>query len=61
MKSLTNDANVQREILLGRRIGFYRMKGQVGAGNFSQVKTAIHCLTKGLILFYIFFFSSTLT
>lgn len=61
MKSLTSDVTVQRDVLLGRRIGFYRMKGEVGTGNFSQVKIAVHCLTKGqlgVVIFY--FFSSSL-
>lgn len=32
---------------LGRRIGFYRIKSDLGAGNFSKVKLATHQLTKG--------------
>ena len=36
-----------REISNGHRIGFYQIKGNVGRGNFSNVKMAIHSLTKG--------------
>ncbi|PAA90922.1 hypothetical protein BOX15_Mlig007816g1, partial [Macrostomum lignano] len=43
---LENDDNVQKEITLGRRIGFYRIRGELGTGNFSQVKLATHALTK---------------
>ncbi len=38
---------VQRELTLGRRVGFYRFKSDLGAGNFSKVKLATHLLTKG--------------
>jgi len=44
---LNSDERWQREIALGRRIGLYRFRGEIGNGNFSQVKVAIHCLTKG--------------
>ena len=37
----------QRDMALGRRIGFYRIKSDLGAGNFSKVKLATHQLTKG--------------
>uniref|UniRef100_A0A183E9X3 non-specific serine/threonine protein kinase n=1 Tax=Gongylonema pulchrum TaxID=637853 RepID=A0A183E9X3_9BILA len=30
---------------LGRRIGFYRLGKELGAGNFSKVKLGVHCLT----------------
>ncbi|TRZ01410.1 hypothetical protein DNTS_015148 [Danionella cerebrum] len=35
------------DIILGRRIGFYELRGELGVGNFSQVKLAVHDLTKG--------------
>ena len=47
MQNFNNNEKWQREIMLGRRIGFYRFRGDIGSGNFSQVKLAMHCLTKG--------------
>ena len=44
---LSNDQRVLKEITLGKRIGFYRIRGELGSGNFSQVKMGIHALTKG--------------
>ena len=48
---LTNDISKDKrflnEITLGRRIGFYRIRGELGSGNFSQVKLGVHALTKG--------------
>lgn len=38
--------NVKKEIMLGKRVGLYRIKGNLGNGNFSQVKLAVHLLTK---------------
>lgn len=46
LRNLNHDERWQKEIALGRRIGFYRFRGDLGSGNFSQVKQAIHCLTK---------------
>ncbi|RUS69919.1 hypothetical protein EGW08_022318 [Elysia chlorotica] len=43
---LANDPRVMKEITLGRRIAFYRIRGEIGTGNFSQVKMGIHVLTK---------------
>lgn len=43
---LTNDQKVLKEITLGKRIGFYRIRGELGSGNFSQVKMGIHALTR---------------
>ena len=31
----------------GKRIGFYRIRGKLGKGAFSQVKLGMHILTKG--------------
>ena len=39
-----------REVRGGRRIGLYRVKGELGIGNFSRVKLAQHELTRGNIL-----------
>ncbi|OTF73820.1 serine/threonine-kinase-like protein [Euroglyphus maynei] len=43
---LEMDKTWHKEIAFGRRIGFYRFRGDIGNGNFSQVKVAIHSLTK---------------
>ncbi|XP_050402220.2 serine/threonine-protein kinase NIM1 [Patella vulgata] len=43
---LNNDAKCTKEITLGKRIGFYRIRGELGSGNFSQVKMGIHALTR---------------
>ncbi|XP_070563707.1 serine/threonine-protein kinase NIM1-like [Ptychodera flava] len=43
---LSNDHRIIKEITLGKRIGFYRIRGELGSGNFSQVKMGIHALTK---------------
>ena len=48
---LSNDKRCLKEITLGKRIGFYRIRGELGTGNFSQVKLGIHALTKGNCLF----------
>lgn len=44
---LTNDQKCIKEVTLGKRIGFYKFRGDLGSGNFSQVKIAVHVLTKG--------------
>ena len=41
------DASYSRDIELGHRVGFYKVKGNLGKGNFSTVKLAIHSLTRG--------------
>ncbi|XP_041357351.1 serine/threonine-protein kinase NIM1-like [Gigantopelta aegis] len=43
---LNTDQRYMKEITLGKRIGFYRIRGELGSGNFSQVKMGIHALTK---------------
>ncbi|XP_064625191.1 serine/threonine-protein kinase NIM1-like [Lineus longissimus] len=43
---LSNDQKCLKEITLGKRIGFYRIRGELGSGNFSQVRMAVHALTK---------------
>lgn len=45
--AMENDKSWAKEVAFGRRIGLYRFKGDIGNGNFSQVKVAIHSLTKG--------------
>ena len=44
------DETSHRDVALGRRIGFYKIKSDLGSGNFSKVKLANHQLTKGRIL-----------
>ncbi|CAJ0931767.1 unnamed protein product, partial [Mesorhabditis belari] len=43
---LAEDPMYQKEVALGKRIGFYRLGKELGAGNFSKVKMGIHVLTK---------------
>lgn len=47
MQDMSQNEKVVRELTLGKRIGFYRLRGEIGSGNFSQVKLGIHALTKG--------------
>lgn len=35
------------QVALGRRVGMYRFCGDIGQGNFSRVKLAVHQLTRG--------------
>ncbi|XP_058057523.1 serine/threonine-protein kinase NIM1-like isoform X2 [Anopheles bellator] len=44
--ALQNDLRCSQEVALGRRIGLYRFCGDIGRGNFSRVKLAVHQLTK---------------
>ena len=44
------DPKSKEEVVLHRRVGFYRFKGDIGSGNFSKVKMAHHQLTKGSLL-----------
>ncbi|CAB4062248.1 NIM1 [Lepeophtheirus salmonis] len=41
-----HDKACQRDLALGRRIGFYKFKSELGTGNFSRVKMGIHLPTK---------------
>lgn len=45
---MCQDDRVVREITIGRRIGFYKIRGEIGCGNFSHVKLGVHALTKGI-------------
>ena len=36
-----------RDLVLGNRVGFYKIKGDLGSGNFSRVRLASHGLTQG--------------
>ncbi|KAF2362865.1 Protein kinase domain [Trinorchestia longiramus] len=44
--SQTHDPRWQKEALLGRRVGLYRFRGELGQGNFSTVRLAFHQLTR---------------
>ncbi|XP_050432903.1 serine/threonine-protein kinase NIM1-like isoform X2 [Adelges cooleyi] len=43
---LENDRKWQSDMAVGKRIGLYKLSGELGKGNFSQVKTGYHELTK---------------
>jgi hypothetical protein len=42
-----HDPKFSHEIALEKRVGLYRFCGDIGRGNFSRVKKAVHLLTKG--------------
>jgi serine/threonine-protein kinase NIM1 len=44
-----HDMRFKAEEKAGRRIGFYRIKGDIGLGNFSRVKLGVHLLAKGKV------------
>lgn len=44
---ITHNQKLVDDLTFGRRIGFYEVRGEIGSGNFSQVKLGIHDLTKG--------------
>ncbi|TRY55209.1 hypothetical protein DNTS_032682 [Danionella cerebrum] len=43
---LTHDDKLLDEVGSGKRIGFYKLRGEIGSGNFSTVKLGIHVLTR---------------
>uniref|UniRef100_A0A915KCC0 non-specific serine/threonine protein kinase n=1 Tax=Romanomermis culicivorax TaxID=13658 RepID=A0A915KCC0_ROMCU len=43
---LSHDATYQKDVSLGKRIGFYKLGKELGSGNFSKVKLGLHVLTK---------------
>ena len=47
---LETDPRVVQELALGKRVGFYKLKGQLGTGNFSRVKLGHHLLTNGELI-----------
>ncbi|XP_025918727.1 serine/threonine-protein kinase NIM1 isoform X2 [Apteryx rowi] len=48
-QDMSQNEKVVKELTLGKRIGFYRVRGEIGSGNFSQVKLGIHSLTKDML------------
>ncbi|KAL3988739.1 hypothetical protein ACER0C_013057 [Sarotherodon galilaeus] len=43
---LTHSEKVMNDLIFGRRVGLYELRGEIGSGNFSQVRLGIHDLTK---------------
>ncbi|XP_059197469.1 serine/threonine-protein kinase NIM1 [Centropristis striata] len=43
---MAHNERVVNDLMLGRRVGFYELRGEVGQGNFSTVRLGIHTLTK---------------
>ncbi|KAL0965431.1 hypothetical protein UPYG_G00281200 [Umbra pygmaea] len=43
---MCQDEQTIKELVVGRRIGFYKVRGEIGSGTFSRVKMAFHALTK---------------
>lgn len=44
---MAHNEKIVSDLVLGRRVGFYEIRGEIGQGNFSTVKLGIHALTKG--------------
>lgn len=45
---MAHNEKIKNDLMLGRRICFYELRGEIGHGNFSTVKLGIHSLTKGI-------------
>ncbi|XP_072294113.1 serine/threonine-protein kinase NIM1 [Eucyclogobius newberryi] len=43
---LAHNQKTANETMLGRRFGFYELRGEIGQGNFANVRLGIHVLTK---------------
>lgn len=50
LHDLNHSEKVMNDLIFGRRVGLYELRGEIGSGNFSQVRLGIHDLTKGEIL-----------
>lgn len=44
---MSHNETIIRDIILGKRVAFYELRGEIGTGNFSQVRLGVHALTKG--------------
>ncbi|XP_060917851.1 serine/threonine-protein kinase NIM1 [Labrus mixtus] len=44
--ALCKDEKTIKELIIGRRVGFYKVRGEIGSGTFSRVKMAFNALTK---------------
>lgn len=45
---MCKDEGTIKELIIGRRVGFYKVRGEIGCGTFSRVRLAFHALTKGM-------------
>lgn len=45
---MAHNERIVNDLMLGRRVGFYELRGEIGQGNFSAVRLGIHALTKGM-------------
>ncbi|XP_006803528.1 serine/threonine-protein kinase NIM1 [Neolamprologus brichardi] len=45
-RDMCKDEQTIKELIIGRRIGFYMVRGEIGYGTFSRVKLAFHALTR---------------
>ncbi|XP_044056327.1 serine/threonine-protein kinase NIM1 [Siniperca chuatsi] len=43
---MAHNMKIVNDLMLGRRVGFYELCGEIGQGNFSTVRLGIHVLTK---------------
>ncbi|XP_034403188.1 serine/threonine-protein kinase NIM1 [Cyclopterus lumpus] len=43
---MCKDEKTIKDLIIGRRVGFYKVRGEIGCGTFSRVKLAFHALTK---------------
>ncbi|XP_077572814.1 serine/threonine-protein kinase NIM1 isoform X1 [Stigmatopora nigra] len=43
---MAHNERIVNDLTLGRRVGFYELRGEIGQGNFSSVRLGIHALTK---------------
>ncbi|XP_040915047.1 serine/threonine-protein kinase NIM1 [Toxotes jaculatrix] len=43
---MCKDEKTIKELIIGRRVGFYKVRGEIGYGAFSRVKLAFHALSK---------------
>lgn len=47
---MSHNETVIHDIILGKRIAFIELRGEIGTGNFSQVRLGVHALTKGELI-----------
>ncbi|KAJ8347258.1 hypothetical protein SKAU_G00286590 [Synaphobranchus kaupii] len=43
--AMSQDERTIRELAVGRRLGLYKVRGEIGSGSFSSVRLGIHALT----------------
>lgn len=49
---MAHNERIVNDLTLGRRVGFYELRGEIGQGNFSTVRLGIHALTNGIKAFF---------